>query len=89
MLQREKRVSYRALKRRFDLDDGYLKDLKIEIIEAKQLAIDENGRILVWTGNTASSRTPSPEPLTREPVLPPAPAPEAWTEDEYPDVLED
>jgi hypothetical protein len=31
-LQREKRVSYRALKRRFDLDDEYLEDLKDEII---------------------------------------------------------
>ena len=28
LLQREKRVSYRALKRRFDLDDDYLQDVK-------------------------------------------------------------
>ena len=28
LLQREKRVSYRALKRRFDLDDHYLEDVK-------------------------------------------------------------
>jgi hypothetical protein len=28
LLQREKRVSYRALKRRFNLDDEYLEDLK-------------------------------------------------------------
>ena len=28
LLQREQRVSYRALKRRFDLDDEYLEDLK-------------------------------------------------------------
>jgi hypothetical protein len=27
MLQRRKRVSYRALKRQFDLDDDYLEDL--------------------------------------------------------------
>jgi class 3 adenylate cyclase/tetratricopeptide (TPR) repeat protein len=51
VLQREGRISYRALQRRFDLDDTYLEDVKVELIEAKQLASDENGRILVWTGN--------------------------------------
>src|SRR5215510_5896850 len=50
LLQREGRVSYRALKRQFGLDDDYLEDLKAEIIAAKQLAIDEDGKVLVWTG---------------------------------------
>jgi class 3 adenylate cyclase len=54
-LQREQRISYRALRRRFDLSDDDLEDLKIEIIEAKQLAIDENDRILVWIGDTDSA----------------------------------
>ena len=52
LLQREKRVSYRALKRRFDLDDEYLEDFKDEIIKAKRLATDEEGSVLVWTGDT-------------------------------------
>src|SRR5215510_6202939 len=51
LLQREKRVPYRALKRRFDLDDDYIEDLKIDLIEAKQLAVDEHDRILVWIGD--------------------------------------
>src|SRR5215510_12808629 len=55
LLQREGRVSYRALRRRFDLDEEYLEDLKAEIIQAKKLAIDEGGAVLVWTGNTASA----------------------------------
>ena len=46
LLQREGRVSYRALKRRFDLDEDYLDDLKAEIIQAKQLAVDEDGAVL-------------------------------------------
>ena len=50
LLQRQGRVSYGALKRRFKLDDAYLEDLKIELIEAQRLAHDENGRILVWSG---------------------------------------
>ena len=35
LLQREQRVSYRGLKRRFALDDEYLEDLKEELIKAK------------------------------------------------------
>jgi class 3 adenylate cyclase len=50
LLQREGRVTYRALKRRFALDDDYLDDLKGEIIKAKRLAVDEDGEVLVWTG---------------------------------------
>src|SRR5712691_6649905 len=74
LLQREKRVSYRGLKRRFTLDDEYLEDLKEELIGAKRLAIDEDGRFLVWAGGTTilsdqlpgaspSPSTPSPQPL--------------------------
>jgi hypothetical protein len=55
LLQREGRVSYRALKRRFGLDDDYLADLKDEIIEAKQLAMDERGTVLVWTGGPVAA----------------------------------
>jgi len=47
LLQREGRVSYRALKRRFALDDEYLEDLKAELIQAKKLAVDEDGTVLV------------------------------------------
>jgi class 3 adenylate cyclase/predicted ATPase len=50
LLQREQRVSYRGLKRRFALDDDYLEDLKEELIGAKRIATDEEGRFLVWTG---------------------------------------
>ncbi len=51
LLRRQGRVSYGALKRRFDLDDEYLHDLKTELIEAQRLASDEDGRILVWAGS--------------------------------------
>jgi class 3 adenylate cyclase/tetratricopeptide (TPR) repeat protein len=50
LLQREKRLSYRVLKRRFGLDDNDLEDLKEDLIYAKQLAVDEEGRVLVWAG---------------------------------------
>src|SRR5499427_8862356 len=58
LLQREGRVSYRALKLRFQLDDEYIEALKDEIIEVKRQAIDRDGRVLVWTG----APSPAPEP---------------------------
>src|SRR6516165_11911940 len=57
LLQREGRLSYRALKRRFSIDDEYLEDLKAEIIDAKRLAADENGTVLVWAGTTSPAGT--------------------------------
>jgi hypothetical protein len=36
LLQSRGRVAYRALKRRFDLDDEYLVDLKVKLIDAEQ-----------------------------------------------------
>ena len=52
LLKRQGRVSYRALKMRFDLDDEYLDVLKEELIDAQRIAMDEGGRILVWVGDT-------------------------------------
>jgi len=59
MLQRQGRVSYRALKRQFALDDEYLEDLKVEIIEVRQLAVDQDGRMLVWTGDAGAPSEPA------------------------------
>jgi class 3 adenylate cyclase/predicted ATPase len=59
LLQRQGRVSYRALKRRFDLDDDYLEDLKAELIDAQHLAIDEERKVLVWVGE-ATPQTAQP-----------------------------
>ena len=68
LLQRERRVSYRALKRRFALDDDYLEDLKAEIMQAKRLALDEDGVVLVWVG-----ATPTAAAAVREAKPPAAP----------------
>ena len=40
MLHQHGRVSYRALKRQFAIDDNFLEDLKSEIIEVQQRAVD-------------------------------------------------
>jgi class 3 adenylate cyclase/tetratricopeptide (TPR) repeat protein len=63
MLERRGRVTYRALKRQFQLDDDVLEDLTAEIIKAQRLAVDEDGEVLVWTGTVASTAR-SPAPVT-------------------------
>src|SRR5215471_14444479 len=75
LLQRHQRVTYRALKRQFGLDDAYLEDLKAEIIEARQLAVDQDGTMLVWAEDATSlpeppaapARTQEHTPLTYTP----------------------
>jgi class 3 adenylate cyclase/tetratricopeptide (TPR) repeat protein len=62
MLQRRGRVTYRALKRQFDLDDDALEDLKAELIEAQQVVIDEGGTVLVWTVAPTRGVEPTNEP---------------------------
>src|SRR2546421_9216170 len=52
LLRQRERVTYRALKVQFQLDDDTLEVLKEELIDAQHLAADEAGRILVWTGDT-------------------------------------
>src|SRR6516162_5612201 len=88
-LQQDKRITYRALKRQFDLDDAYLEDLKAELIQAKHLAVDEEGVVLVWAGASAlSAPTAPPDQPMQPPVTqgqptpqgeprPPAPPPDA------------
>jgi predicted ATPase/class 3 adenylate cyclase len=58
MLHAEQRISTRALKRRLQLSDDYLDDLKIEIINAKRLAREDEGGVLIWTGGDAPPKDP-------------------------------
>src|SRR5262245_14303114 len=74
VLQQRQRVTYRALKRQFALDDEALEDLKAELLYAHPQVRDDAGLGLVWTGDAA----PAPaEASTLEP--PPQPAPLAYT----------
>lgn len=50
LLRSRGRVTYRSLKRQFNLDDEFLEDLKAEIIKGQRLAVDEDGEVLVWRG---------------------------------------
>src|SRR5262252_2379120 len=69
-LQQDTRVSYRALKRQFALDDAFLEDLKYELTEVQQLAVDHDGTVLVWTGDASTATAPMPVPVISAVPLP-------------------
>jgi class 3 adenylate cyclase/predicted ATPase len=75
LLQQEKRVAYRVLKRQFQLDDELLEDLKDDLIYAKQLAVDEDGRVLVWIGD-AQAVTSEVAQATQPPATQAQPSPQ-------------
>jgi class 3 adenylate cyclase len=83
MLQQHGRVSYRALKRQFALDDAFLDDLKYELIEVQQRAIEQDGTMLVWMGEPGAAAAPLPAPAPSIAVSPgasrPVQAPFAYT----------
>jgi tetratricopeptide (TPR) repeat protein len=59
LLQREGRISYRAIKREWHLDDASVEDLKAELIEVRQIAVDQDGKLLVWAGGATSTQRPA------------------------------
>src|SRR5215510_620339 len=72
LLKRQGRVSYRALKLRFNLDDEYLDVLKEEILYVHPVRDDE-GRGLVWTGASETAQEVAAPPVQ----TPPQPAAQA------------
>jgi class 3 adenylate cyclase/predicted ATPase len=73
LLKQRERVTYRAIKRQFNIDDEFIEDLKAELITAQRLALDEQGEVLVWAGEAGTS------PVLQEDVHPlpgASPAPE-------------
>jgi class 3 adenylate cyclase/tetratricopeptide (TPR) repeat protein len=74
MLQRRGRVTYRTLKRQFNLDDDAFEDLKDELLYAHPHMVEDDGRGLAWTGDTR------PTPMLGSPrAIDQARAPLAYT----------
>jgi class 3 adenylate cyclase len=55
LLRQRGRVAYRVLKLQFKLDDETLETLKDELIYSQRLAVDAEGRVLVWVGDASSA----------------------------------
>src|SRR5215831_9343652 len=72
LLRQQGRVSYWALKRRFDLHDDDIAGLKDELITARRLAVDEDDKVLVWTGNAHPTPAPPPPSSQEAPQSKPA-----------------
>jgi class 3 adenylate cyclase len=64
LLQKKARITHRALAREFALDAAALQDLVDELVLAERVAVDEDGKVLVWAGPAADT------------TAPPAPTPE-------------
>ena len=63
MLQRRGRLTYRTLKLQFHLDDEHLEALKDELLYGQRLAVDEDDRVLVWTGDTGTAASATSAPV--------------------------
>ena len=74
LLRQRGRLTYRTLQRQFQLDEAALDDLKDELMYGQRLAVDEEGRVLVWSGETATTA-----PTATAPGGIPAPAPLTYT----------
>src|SRR2546425_558272 len=77
LLRQRGRLTYRTLQLQFQLDEAHLEALKDELIEGQRLALDEAGRVLVWTGGAEtlptappSSPPPAPQPAFQEAARP-------------------
>src|SRR5215211_7755276 len=58
-LQRRGRITYRMLQAQFKLSEDDIEALKAELIDGQHVATDEEGKVLVWTGeegNGASAK---------------------------------
>ncbi|MGR9108044.1 MAG: AAA family ATPase [Gammaproteobacteria bacterium] len=62
LLRTQERISYRVLQREFHFDEADLEDLKEELIFAKQVARDEDGKVLIWSASVADNHSTEDNP---------------------------
>ena len=55
LLERERRLSYRYIRRQFALDDEALEELRYELVDVRRLAVEEDAETLIWVGTAAAS----------------------------------
>jgi class 3 adenylate cyclase len=67
LLRSRGRVSYRVLKLQLQLDDEAIEALKDELIYAQRVAVDEESRVLVWTGGVGATPPPALSPSASGP----------------------
>jgi hypothetical protein len=70
LLRQRRRVTYGALRLQFELDEEQVAVLKEELIEGQRVAVDEEGRVLVWTGGAVAAPHPTPPSVSGQHHLP-------------------
>ena len=70
LLQSKERVTYRLLQAQFQLSDDALAALTGELIDGEQVARDEGGKVLVWTGEREQGRAGRQETADPEDITP-------------------
>jgi class 3 adenylate cyclase/tetratricopeptide (TPR) repeat protein len=70
LLRQRGRVAYRVLKLQFKLDDETLEALKDELIYSQRLAVDAEGKVLVWAGDSGAASTLAAAPAPAEDQAP-------------------
>jgi hypothetical protein len=76
LLRSRGRVTYRALKAQFQLDDEQLETLREEIQYVHESSVQADDRGLIWTGDTGSTAESSPTPSIPETITPQTTEPE-------------
>ncbi len=66
-LQQDKRVSYRALKREFDIDDDYIEDVKEALLYAHASTVQADARGFTWASKTEATPVMTSQPDQPEP----------------------
>jgi len=66
LLRQRERVTYRALKLQFTLDDEQLEALKDELLYAHPEVVDDAGRGLRWTGAPEAVPPPAAAPASAQ-----------------------
>jgi predicted ATPase/class 3 adenylate cyclase len=79
LLQQRRRLAYRTLKLQFDLDEEQLAAVKEELIDTQEVAVDKDGKMLVWKGDSGTGLASSETRGSSAPVTPPAPPPVTYT----------
>jgi class 3 adenylate cyclase len=80
LLRQRGRVAYRVLKLQFKLDDDSLEALKDELVYSQRLAVDEEGKVLVWAGDPASAAPSAAAPVSTQDLAPLAHTPQHLAE---------
>src|SRR5215471_7350533 len=79
LLQRHGRVSHRSIQLQFGLSAEQLAVVSEELTAVRELAVDKDGKMLEWTGESSVSAAASEARGWSSPATTPAPPPASYT----------